>query len=53
MMPMTDTNHELEELAAALDGMVGLDPADLADPAARLADGLTTALDALEEEPGD
>jgi hypothetical protein len=51
MMPVTDTNHELEELEAALDGMVELDPAAVADPAADLAERLTAALDALEEEP--
>lgn len=49
MMPMDGPDYEFEDLRRRLHDIAELDPADVADPAAGLAEELTEALDALEE----
>lgn len=50
MMPMADQDIEIENLEAMLDDIEAGEPAAIVDEAGVLADVLTVALDALEEE---
>jgi hypothetical protein len=43
----------IEELTTKLEGLLDLDPADLPDPAGKLAEELAEALDELDEERSD
>jgi CBS-domain-containing membrane protein len=45
-----DASADLSEILAEIERLVDLDPADAAEPAARLADVLGAALEAAEEE---
>lgn len=46
--PMNSTT-DLNEMEEELELLAAMDPADVADRASRLADGLAKALDALDE----
>ena len=50
MMPMPEPEFEVDQLEAQLAEMLELDPAELVDQAGALAETLTVALDALDEE---